>query len=597
MVAQLEAPRKRVLVSPYAGEAAIYARQSRIDDSRKKKEDKKQAIETTLDTQTKAGLKEAYRLGYNVSDDAVFTERYTGAELWDRPVLSELRRRIRAGYYQALIVYSTDRLAREPIHLGLIAEECSRADCELIFVTEPLDDSPEGQLILFIKGYAAKIEREKLKERVMRGRKAIIDAGKLPCSGVPLYGYKWNTKLRVREIDLESSAVVLRIFQWTIEGISAQSISKRLNQLRVPPPAVHSGRQFKDGRTPAWSNTAVSKILKDDSYTGITYVNKFRVTDTRNKKSGRMYTEERPREEWQTIPDPSPDFKITPQIITPATFQAARKMVERNMRKAANARNVARPVLLRELIFCAECERAGRRHADGSPMPLYPMSETAYMKPNVAVYKCAHSRTKAAKLLPASEVCRAPRVKAAEVESRVWEKVLSYFQNPDLIAAEVERVVSEMPNDNLRQDLASAERQLEKTERLRDKLYTKWKEALADDDDIADRFESDYKAAASDVKALKAVIADLGQRLSAYESAGETAKAFQEQIAKASEGFRGEFSFEEKRAALTALNVRVFAHVSDKETHIYIRLNTGVVLQTVAGSQHKYRDIVIEIPA
>jgi hypothetical protein len=28
------------------------------------------------------------------------------------------------------------------------------------FVTEPLDNSPEGQLIRFVRGYAAKVEHE-----------------------------------------------------------------------------------------------------------------------------------------------------------------------------------------------------------------------------------------------------------------------------------------------------------------------------------------------------------------------------------------------------------------------------------------------------
>ena len=39
------------------------------------------------------------------------------------------------------MVYATDRLARDPIHLAIIAEECDRAGAELIFVSEPLDAS------------------------------------------------------------------------------------------------------------------------------------------------------------------------------------------------------------------------------------------------------------------------------------------------------------------------------------------------------------------------------------------------------------------------------------------------------------------------
>ena len=40
------------------------------------------------------------------------------------------------------------------------------------FVTEPLDNSPEGHLIRYVKGYAAQIEREKIIDRTVRGRMA-----------------------------------------------------------------------------------------------------------------------------------------------------------------------------------------------------------------------------------------------------------------------------------------------------------------------------------------------------------------------------------------------------------------------------------------
>ena len=50
----------------------------------------------------------------------------------------------------ALVAYAVDRLGRDPIHVGIIGQECDRWGCALIFVSEPLDTSNEGQLIAYV---------------------------------------------------------------------------------------------------------------------------------------------------------------------------------------------------------------------------------------------------------------------------------------------------------------------------------------------------------------------------------------------------------------------------------------------------------------
>jgi site-specific DNA recombinase len=96
---------------------------------------------------------------------------YSGAELYDRPLLSRDRADLKSGQFQALITYSTDRLSRDPIHLAILAEDCQRHGIQLVFVSEPLDTTPEGQLIQYVKGYSNKMEREKIRERQLRGKR------------------------------------------------------------------------------------------------------------------------------------------------------------------------------------------------------------------------------------------------------------------------------------------------------------------------------------------------------------------------------------------------------------------------------------------
>jgi site-specific DNA recombinase len=95
--------------------AVIYARVSTEDQAREG---------TSLDTQVAACQAEADRLGYRVS--RIVREQYSRTELFDRPLLTEVRDSIRAGQVDALLVYCVDRLSGDPIHVGLISQECDR---------------------------------------------------------------------------------------------------------------------------------------------------------------------------------------------------------------------------------------------------------------------------------------------------------------------------------------------------------------------------------------------------------------------------------------------------------------------------------------
>ena len=141
---------------------------------------------TSLDTQLAACREYAAKQGYEVV--AEYREVFTGVNLWDRRELTALRESMRRGEVDVVIAYAIDRLSRDPVHLGVILSEADHYGAAVEFVTEPLDNSPEGQLIRFVRGYAAKVEHEKFRERAMRGRRARAEAGKLIHGPRPLYG-------------------------------------------------------------------------------------------------------------------------------------------------------------------------------------------------------------------------------------------------------------------------------------------------------------------------------------------------------------------------------------------------------------------------
>src|SRR5262249_44693792 len=129
--------------------------------------------------------------GYVVDEAHVYREVHTGTDLWERPKLTALREAIRRRAVDVVVVFAIDRLSRNPVHLGVILSEADHHGVAVEFVTEDLDASPEGQLIRYVRGYAAEVERLKIMERSIRGKRATVERGRILPASRPLYGYAW----------------------------------------------------------------------------------------------------------------------------------------------------------------------------------------------------------------------------------------------------------------------------------------------------------------------------------------------------------------------------------------------------------------------
>ena len=75
--------------------------------------------------------------------------------------------------------YSLDRLTRDPGHGVIITQELEKHLVTLEAVTEDVDNSELGKLISYIRGYASKLEAEKIRERSIRGKRARAREGRI----------------------------------------------------------------------------------------------------------------------------------------------------------------------------------------------------------------------------------------------------------------------------------------------------------------------------------------------------------------------------------------------------------------------------------
>ncbi len=375
---------------------------------------------SSLGTQEAACRAYATENGFEIR--SVFREIFSGTELFDRPELTRLRERIRHGEIDVVIAYALDRLSRDPVHVGVILSEADHHHVAVHFVTEPLDDSPEGQLIRFVRGYAAKVEHMKILERTTRGKKARAAAGKLLPGCKPLYGYEWvdATKSAYR-VDPLTGPTVQRIFRELTQGKSLRRIAADLTRDGVATPTQ---------RGTHWRASTIARMLHHHAYKGEAYA--------WNAQGKQMAVD---RATAIRLPDGT-----IPPLVDPATWEAAHRILQRN--KATAVRSAKRPeaALLRGgYARCGQCGLTMRVKHTPNGIPEY---------------RCRRADE-------SLESCIQPSIRAHVVDTAVWSIVTAIVQDPRVIQQQLERTRA---NDPTADDLAVIDRGIAEVQRQQAKL-------------------------------------------------------------------------------------------------------------------------------
>jgi site-specific DNA recombinase len=311
--------------------AATYARISHEDQS-----------QFSLPSQQAACESLAAAKGYQTSEEFTFIDNGGLSTELDREGLERLREAVRAGLVQAVVIYSIDRLSRKVVHQLLLLEEFEKQGVEVLFVDAPADSSPEGKMLLQIKGLFGEYEREKIRERTSRGSRRRAQEGKI--NGRPVFGYvaTENGLLIPHE---ERAAIVRRIFALVIEGKSCGDIAELFNLEGVATP---TGRR--------WIRGTVLQIVNRDAYhTGrlpwgrtTAAEPKRRRKPARAGKSKLTSLKQRPPADWLHL--------TIPTILDAAAFNAAQQAIAAN-RKWKSGRP-SQTYTLTGLVRCGRCGAA-----------------------------------------------------------------------------------------------------------------------------------------------------------------------------------------------------------------------------------------------
>jgi site-specific DNA recombinase len=238
----------------------------------------------------------------------------SGATL-ERPGLERLRAAIRAGGVTRLILPDPDRLSRRHVHQAILLEEFRKAGVIVEFLRGPSEDTAEGRLLLTMLGGIAEFEREKIRDRTMRGKREKALRGLIVAGPVP-YGYRPDPAAPGRLVpDADEASVVRMLFTWLVEEQrSIRSITRELRRLGVRP-----------RRARAFAASSVRRILTSELYAGRAYFN-------RRQRGGPQTagTRFRPTSEWIAVP--------VPALIADTLFRRAQAQLAQNQ-----ARLVGRP--------------------------------------------------------------------------------------------------------------------------------------------------------------------------------------------------------------------------------------------------------------
>jgi len=324
--------------------AAVYARVSTDEQAEKG---------YSLPTQLEAMRKYAAEHGYTVAADAEIKDDYSGAKL-DRPGLNRLREMLERHEVEAVIVYASDRLARNLAHSLLLREEFKRAGIDLHYCNRGRsEDTPESRMTENIEAVFAEYHRAKIIENCRRGMHGKAKSGKFVGNGKSPYGYtSADGHLEIYEPEAE---VVRMIYRWYLTGsedgggpLKVYTIARKLSEIGIPTPGESRGNR-RVRISGMWNQTTVNAILKCETYIGSWLFGKRIGYNGRGGK--------RARSEQTAV--------SVPPIIPGEAWEAAKARCDYN--KRISRRNTKREYLLRGMVNCG-CGSAmtGTSHPDGN---------------------------------------------------------------------------------------------------------------------------------------------------------------------------------------------------------------------------------------
>lgn len=371
----------------------------------------------------------------------IYADRGISGKSMNRPELQRMLNDAKNGKLDCVMVYKTNRLARNTSDLLTIVEELHRQNVEFFSLSERMEvKNSTGKLMLQILASFSEFERNTILENIYTGQRQRALEGYYQ-GNLPL-GYN-NIPDNKKElmINQHEANIVKYIFESYAKGHGYRKIANALN---------HKGYVTKKGNP--FSISAVTYILSNPFYIGKIQFAKYKDWNDKRRKG----LNDKPV---------IAEGKHTP-IISQSLWdkvQARKKQVSEKPQVHGKGTNI-----LTGLISCPQCS---------APMAASNTTNTLKdgTKKRIRYYSCSNFRNKG------SKVCSANSVRADVIEKYVMDQILEIVKSDKVLKQVVERVNQENQVDvaALNHDIAYKQQQF-------DEISTKLKNLIQTIEDNPD---------------------------------------------------------------------------------------------------------------
>lgn len=359
--------------------------------------------------------------GYELVD--IYADRGISGKSMNRPELQRMLNDAKNGKLDCVMVYKTNRLARNTSDLLTIVEELHRQNVEFFSLSERMEvKNSTGKLMLQILASFSEFERNTILENIYTGQYQRALEGYYQ-GNLPL-GYN-NIPDNKKElmINQHEANIVKYIFESYAKGHGYRKIANALN---------HKGYVTKKGNP--FSISAVTYILSNPFYIGKIQFAKYKDWNDKRRKG---LNDNPVIAEGKHTPIISQDLwdKV----------QARKKQVSEKPQVHGKGTNI-----LTGLISCPQCS---------APMAASNTTNTLKdgTKKRIRYYSCSNFRNKG------SKVCSANSVRADVIEKYVMDQILEIVKSDKVLKQVVERVNQENQIDiaALNHDIAYKQQQFD----------------------------------------------------------------------------------------------------------------------------------------
>ena len=368
---------------------------------------------TSLEKQSEINLANAARMKVHIPEEYNITEIASGADP-GRPGFLKMSRLVSSRLIKNVFVHDADRLARDPWHLLTFVRLCKENNVRIHFADGEVGRSIIDEAIQYFKGVFGYMERDKIAERTMDGKRKTALNGRMPNGcGHGLFGYDMDPSTGKRVVNEAQAAVYLEAVDRAIGGESCSSIAKDFR---------HRGIRTKGGNS--FDARTLLHLLRNEAPTGQHWWGTQRWEllpstdggpDSSEPKRPKRRVTPTPPEAWIRLTD------FTPGIIDRPQWELLQETLAQRSR-----RGKLWDYILSDFFRCGDC---------GSPINGATQQRKGVIYP---YYRC--SGTLGDEFRP--KICRLPSFRGRELERAVWEHIVAVVRDPSGILNDLRKAAT-----------------------------------------------------------------------------------------------------------------------------------------------------------